>query len=217
MLKYLDAYLKPLGFRRNRSGDIYYYKEGVNTMEILFIIFYNYGGIDCSSTFYCIREVEEIVRLVFDGTSDYIIQANYGKWNLGITLKDLPLENPKELFAIDTEDQVEAISTWYLDYLQGDRVSFIERYSYLPNVLERMDGLKSQGLEWQDPNQGILYGSIDADFRGLIISKLCNDPNLEAKIEISDRELLIPQYKEWHPYYEKLKQLLPSIEPKYNV
>ena len=81
-----------------------------------------------------------------------------------------------------------------------------------------MDELLEAGLTWQHPDKGILSGSLDAEFRGLIISKLCNDPNFGEKLEECDRVFAEVRYQIWLPYYEKLKaEVLPTIEPQYNI
>ena len=52
----------------------------------------------------------------------------------------------------------------------------------------------------------------------MIISKLCNDPNFDEKLEECDRVFAEVRYQIWLPYYEKLKaEVLPTIEPKYNI
>ena len=101
---------------------------------------------------------------------------------------------------------------------EGKGADFVQHYSYLPNVLKRMDELVEAGLTWQYPHKGILSGTLDARFRGLIISKLCNDPNFERKIAWCDERFYDGTNDNWLPYYEKLKaEVLPTIEPKYNL
>ena len=80
-----------------------------------------------------------------------------------------------------------------------------------------MDELTAQGKTWQNMENGILSGSLDAEFRGLIIAKLCNDPNFQKKVEMCDTVFNESCYEEWLPYYEKLKEHLKSVEPIYNV
>ena len=80
-----------------------------------------------------------------------------------------------------------------------------------------MDELTAQGKTWQNMENGILSGSLDAQFRGLIISKLCNDIGFDDKISMCNEIFSREQYKDWLPYYEKLKEHLKSVEPIYNV
>ena len=75
-----------------------------------------------------------------------------------------------------------------------------------------MDELQAEGKYWSE----ILSGCEDNLFRGLIISKLCNDKNYNKKIEYVD-SIFYESPDEWIPYYEKLKERLKSVEPIYNV
>ncbi|NDV70447.1 hypothetical protein [Dysgonomonas sp. 25] len=92
----------------------------------------------------------------------------------------------------------------------------IEYCTYLPNVLKEMDKLQEEGKTWNNRGTGILYGSLDAYFRGLIISRLCNDNNFHKKLEYMDEKFSTKGYEDWVPYYEKLKQRLDTLEPIYN-
>ncbi len=83
-----------------------------------------------------------------------------------------------------------------------------------------MDELVEVGLTWQYPHMGILAGTLDAFFRGLIIAKLCNDPesNFESKVRFCEKYLYDGTNNEGLLYYEKLKtEVLPTIKPKYNL
>lgn len=71
-----------------------------------------------------------------------------------------------------------------------------ERTSYSTTPTCRMssphvDEPLSQGLSWQNGKQGILDWTLDAFFRGLIIAKLCNDPesNFESKVRFCEKYL----------------------------
>jgi len=110
---------------------------------------------------------------------------------------------------------IEGFRQWghlIVDYAQGPGQAFIDTYSYLPNVLKEMDRLEAEGKYWKE----ILVGLADYDFRGLIISKLCSDPNFEEKVASRDEVFYnVPQLKDWIPYYNKLKERLKTIEPIY--
>ena len=120
-------------------------------------------------------------------------------------------------FKFTDENSYKQFAYLITNYLQKDTPKIIETYSYLPNVLKKMDELTAEGKTWQNKGRGILSGALDAQFRGLIISKLCNDPNFEEKIKMCNEIFSREQYKAWLPYYEKLKERLKSVEPKYNV
>ena len=120
-------------------------------------------------------------------------------------------------YDVNTQEELEFFTEWILNYLKTDGQKFIETYSYLPNILKKMDELTAQGKTWQNMENGILSGSLDAEFRGLIIAKLCNDPNFQKKVEMCDTVFNESCYEEWLPYYEKLKERLKSVESIYNV
>ena len=70
--------------------------------------------------------------------------------------------------------------------------------------LRNRDALENEGKYWHE----ILGGGPEFFFRGLLISKFCNDPDFKRKIDYVD-ELFYPNVsKEWIPYYEALKKRL---------
>lgn len=93
-------------------------------------------------------------------------------------------------------------------------MAFVEHYSFLPNVLAKMNQLMEEGKYWAD----ILSGQVDNVFRGLIISKLCGDKEFGNKLKYWNEKIYANgNIKEWIPYFEKLKEKLKIIEPKYNA
>ena len=80
-----------------------------------------------------------------------------------------------------------------------------------------MDELETLGLNWNNRESGILAGTLDAYFRGLIISKLCNDADFERKVSKMDVKFAQVGYEEWIPYYEQLKERLNTVRPVYNM
>jgi hypothetical protein len=112
-----------------------------------------------------------------------------------------------------TPSQAEAFAHAYLNYVKGQGLAFIEKYSYLPNVLAEMDRLEEEGKRWIN----FIGGGPDYMFRGLIISKMCNDPNYLKKISSVDSIFYDPKFglEDWLPYYDRLKERLKYVEPKY--
>lgn len=110
------------------------------------------------------------------------------------------------------ENSYQRYAKLIIQYLQTDGQEFINTYSYLPNILTKMDELQKEGKYWSE----ILSGTADNLFRGLIISKLCNDINFNEKIKYTDK-IFYEEPDEWLPYYEKLKERLKIVEPIYNV
>ena len=51
---------------------------------------------------------------------------------------------------IETQKELEDFTNWVIDYLEKEGKHFIETYSYLPNILKKMDELTAQGKTWQN-------------------------------------------------------------------
>ena len=56
-----------------------------------------------------------------------------------------------------------------------------------------------------------------ANVVGIIISKLCNDPKYDEKLERLNAHYSEKGYSEKLPAFEKLKEILEHVEPRYNV
>jgi hypothetical protein len=111
-----------------------------------------------------------------------------------------------------SNDSIIEFSNSIINYLETSVKDFIDTYSYLPNILKKMDQLEAEGKYWNE----ILAGGPEFLLRGLIISKLCNDKNYGNKLEYV-KELYISMADEYLPYYEKLKERLKTVEPIYNL
>ena len=182
--------------------------------------FKDMGQIAFSKIFISIKCVEEIIFEIKKPNQDYSFIDN--KKYFLLTVFDKETKMPDDYYRgigydINSQEDLEFFTEWILNYLKTDGQKFIETYSYLPNILKKMDELTAQGKTWQNRENGILSGSLDAEFRGLIIAKLCNDPNFQKKVEMCDTVFNESCYEEWLPYYEKLKERLKSVEPIYNV
>ena len=216
-LERIDAVLKPRGYKARIADGIRYYlpQDGVTTAWA--IVFLNLGWINSREAMVTNDEVELILQRVEDENYPFPWQKHRGTI-LTPTLEHSTFVDEYDTVDMDTEEQIEDYCNWYLGYINGEGADFVQHYSYLPNVLKRMDELVEAGLTWQYPHKGILSGTLDAELRGLIISKLCNDPNFFHKLEECDLVFSEERYKKWLPYYEKLKaEVLPTIEPKYNI
>ncbi|MBQ4462545.1 MAG: hypothetical protein II908_12090 [Bacteroidaceae bacterium] len=122
---------------------------------------------------------------------------------------------------IETEDDVNMAVDYFLDYLFGTAKKFVETYLYLPNIVRKIEEFMSEDIDWNYNDDTVLSGMYDGYFRGLIISKLCNDPKFEEKFKYVDDMFQEYGANFWggnfSSDYEKLKQLLPTIEPKYSM
>ena len=160
-----------------------------------------------------IKEVENIILEIkhpnkdFDG---FLAKKNEYSITLGDVDGVFDIDNDFEFL---TEEHIEYYVEKIEEYIQTDGQKFIETYSYLPNILKKMDELVDIGGYWSD----LLTGGVPHLFKGLIISKLCNDPNFYNKIIFVDNIFATEDISEYLPYYEKLKERLKSVEPIYNV
>ena len=221
VFKKLNEILKPQGYYLVKTGldPLYVLKENNYIVNVGFN-FKDMGQIAFSKIFISIKCVEEIIFEIKKPNQDYSFIDN--KKYFLLTVFDKETKMPDDYYRgigydINSQEDLEFFTEWILNYLKTDGQKFIETYSYLPNILKKMDELTAQSKTWQNRENGILSGSLDAEFRGLIIAKLCNDPNFQKKVEMCDTVFNESCYEEWLPYYEKLKERLKSVEPIYNV
>lgn len=222
VFKALLTLLAPKGYYLVKTGlDPHFILKGSKTVQKFFFNFKDAGDIAFSMMQISIREVEAVIREV--GMPDFDpVAFEDGKKYFLTTVEDKVTVAPKNLdsglgYPVETPADLEFITGWILRYLQNEGEEFVIKYSYLPNVLAGMDRLEAEGLTWHDRSCGVLSGTLDAYFRGLIISKLCNDSNFEMKILKMNDKFNEPKYVEWLPFYEKLKERLKTLEPVYNI
>jgi hypothetical protein len=216
VFKRLDEILKPQGYYLVKTGldPLYVLKENNYIVNVGFN-FKDMGQIAFSKIFISIKCVEEIIFEIKKPNQDYSFIDN--KKYFLLTVFDKETKMPDGYYGgigydVNTQEELEFFTEWILNYLKTDGQKFIENYSYLPNILKKMDELQTEGKYWSE----ILSGCEDNLFRGLIISKLCNDKNYNKKIEYVD-SIFYESPDDWLPYYEKLKEHLKSVEPIYNV
>ena len=165
----------------------------------------------------CIKQVEEIVFEIKKPNQNYDFVDN--KRNFLTTVEDKISSYIKDYrygwggYPIKSEEDLEVFTDWVLHYLENEGKTFIEKYSYLPNILAEMDRLEAEGKYWHN----ILSGSEENLFRALIISKLCNDIKYNEKLLFVQTAISDEGLDDLMPYYEKLKERLKSVEPIYNV
>ena len=229
ILTRLDEILKPLGYVRRVTDGIRYlkatdqyidsfcliplsdaiegtgfYREHIEVANILFEVARN-----IQKPYIYIDEFRKI-KFIFT-ICDYSVSSDWGYY--GEDSFDLKLGN---WLGIDSPEAVNAYLDWYIGYLLGEGLEFLNYYSYLPNVLKKMDELDKTNTYWGKEEVGILpWGA--ADFIGLVISKLCNDPKYEKKLERFNAYYSKDENEEDLPAFEKLKEILERVEPRYNV
>ena len=217
VFKKLDEVLKPQGYYLVKTGlDPSFILKGKDKIVYFFFNFKDMGQIAFSKLMISIKIVEEIIFEIKEPDQDYSYIDN--KKYFLTTVFDGETKMPEGYYRgigydVNTQEELEFFTEWILNYLKTDGQKFIETYSYLPNILKKMDELVDTGGYWSD----LLTGGVPHLFKGLIISKLCNDPNFYNKIIFVDNIFATEDISEYLPYYEKLKERLKSVEPIYNV
>ena len=214
VFKEFDLYFNPLGYKGIKTGgDPTYVLKTKNFVVTFFMNFLDVGGIDISGIRMSILEVENHIINLFG--KQYICDKYFydEKRYFLDTISDKRRLDKFSNVELKTEIEILEFVQWYINYFEKEGKHFIETYSYLPNILKKMDELVETGGYWSD----LLTGGVPHLFKGLIISKLCNDPNFYNKIIFVDNIFATEDISEYLPYYEKLKERLKSVEPIYNV
>lgn len=214
VFKEFDLYFNPLGYKGIKTGgDPTYVLKTKDFVVTFFMNFLDVGGIDISGIRMSILEVENHIINLFG--KQYISDKYFydEKRYFLDTISDKKRLDKFSNVELKTEIEVLDFVQWYINYFEKEGKHFIETYSYLPNILKKMDELVNTGGYWSD----LLTGGVPHLFKGLIISKLCNDPNFYNKIIFVDNIFATEDISEYLPYYEKLKERLKSVEPIYNV
>ena len=206
VFKKLDEILKPQGYKGFKTGgDPCYIINKENYRCKFYLNFSDMGDLYFSKYSMSIRQVESIVEEISSpNDTSHLDKERY----ISPTILDTS-KNSYLYKIIETQKELEDFTNWVIDYLEKEGKHFIETYSYLPNILKKMDELLAEGKYWSE----ILSGCEDNLFRGLIISKLCNDKNYNKKIEYVD-SIFYESPDDWLPYYEKLKRR-PSRSQKF--
>ena len=214
VFKEFDLYFNPLGYKGIKTGgDPTYVLKTKNFVVTFFMNFLDVGGIDISGIRMSILEVENHIINLFG--KQYICDKYFydEKRYFLDTISDKKRLDKFSNVELKTEIEVLDFVQWYINYFEKEGKHFIETYSYLPNILKKMDELVDTGGYRSD----LLTGGVPHLFKGLIISKLCNDPNFYNKMIFVDNIFATEDISEYLPYYEKLKERLKSVEPIYNV
>ena len=214
VFKEFDLYFNPLGYKGIKTGgDPTYVLKTKDFVVTFFMNFLDVEGIDISGIRMSILEVENHIINLFG--KQYICDKYFydEKRYFLDTISDKKRLDKFSNVELKTEIEVLDFIQWYINYFEKEGKHFIETYSYLPNILKKMDELVDTGGYWSD----LLTGGVPHLFKGLIISKLCNDPNFYNKIIFVDNIFATEDISEYLPYYEKLKERLKSVEPIYNV
>ena len=230
VFKRLDAELKPLGWKRVcDSGHNPIYVFDNSFYKVKFDIQFVKEPIEFFPIELAIKEVEPYITECI-GDTEWIPGRGIlidNKTMFRTTIKDKTNLEKYNDYVVKTEDDVNMVVDYFLDYLFGTAKKFVETYLYLPNIVRKMDELTSNNVYWMcgyRVNEMSIVGRYDCYFRGLIISKLCNDPLYEDKLQFVETELIEDEkeeeYYRWKNFrrdFERMKEILPTIEPKYSM
>jgi hypothetical protein len=217
----VSSHLESEGFLlKDNANDPRFIQYAENEVNYFYFNFDSNGSVFVSGIFKSIGILEnEIMNIEFPGLNkELLLKRNYYFLN---TVKDTHFENLfKEQYrykVFKSEEEVVAFAHWLGTYIKNIGLPFAQHYSYLPNILAKMDELDLDKIPWHKRGKGILAGTLDGYFRGLLISKLCGDVDVIEKIERLDEKFKQEIYVEWLPYYQKLKNRLENLEPKYEA
>ena len=224
VFKRLDAELKPLGWKRIcDSGHLPVYVFENSLYKVCFRTQFGRETVDLLTIELAIKEVESYISECIGETvwipGRGVVVDN--KTTFRTTVKDRYDLSKCYNYVVETEDDINMVVDYFLDYLFGTVKKFVETYLYLPNIVRKIEEFISEDIDWNYNDDTVLSGMYDGYFRGLIISKLCNDPKFEEKFKYVDDMFQEYGANFWggnfSSDYEKLKQLLPTIEPKYSM
>lgn len=118
---------------------------------------------------------------------------------------------PEELtllkYKVNTEDDLEVFLSNIELYVHDYGLPFVQKHLTLEDLLRSMDELTSIGKHWNV----LLNGGPEFLFRGLIISKLCQDKNFVSKLNMVEKlvvDELIDQA--WIDAFERMKVILSN-------
>lgn len=228
ILTRLDEVLKPLGFKREVNDGIEYLHISDKYVDSFYLLLPS-AAIEERGYYREHKEVADILWELKRVAPSQIQSWGFKKERYIVTISDHSVttdwgyygEDSFDLkrgnwLGIDSPEAVNAYLDWFIGYLLGEGQEFLDYYSYLPNVLKKMDELDEKGISWWADAVGILPEG-QPYFTGLIISKLCNDPKYGEKLERLNAYYSKDENEEDLPAFEKLKEILEHVEPRYNV
>ena len=225
----LDEVFKPLGYKRKLTDAIEYLRVTDKYVDGFYTILTT-DSINGSGCYRGYAEVNEILFAVKQQISRPLFVFWDEKKKHLMTIYDYSVVNEwgaygeeafsvkyRKWLSIDSPKALNDYLDWYISYLLGEGQEFLDYYAYLPNVLKKMDELDKTNTFWGEDEVGILAHASYPYFSGLVISKLCNDPKFEEKLEQINAYYAEDENEEKLPAFEKLKEILEHVEPRYNV
>ena len=225
----LDEVFKPLGYKRKLTDAIEYLRVTDKYVDGFYTILtsnaidgfgYHRGFTEVNEILFAVKEQLSRPFFVFwDEKKTYLMTIyDFSIIHKGGFYKKDPFSlKYRTWLNIDSPEALNDYLDWYISYLLGEGKEFLDYYAYLPNILKKMDELDKTNTYWGADAVGILDHGSDPYFSGLVISKLCNDPKFEEKLERLNAYYSKDEHEEDLYAFEKLKKILERVEPRYNV
>ena len=227
ILERLEEVLKPLGYEREMlSGNAIYRRFDKDSCDYFFLDFTT-SFVDLRYLGHGLIEIESLLSEIDDNSkllsfSDTrIIRTTFtdptfsggGDFADG---DDFSMK-AKSWCGLDTPEIVHLYCDWLTNYFTHEYPMIVEHYSYLPNILQKMNELDAKNIHWGNTeSEGILY-CIFPDLCGLLISKLCNDPLFEQRYEHWEKCFLVDEYEMYFPSFDRFRSIIAQLKPRYNV
>lgn len=152
-------------------------------------------------------EVEKILLKV-ESLPSFDVQSvkSKGKVRNTIRLND-PRVQTLLFYDVDSKESLDVFVKNIRSYIVDHGLPFYEKYSTLDNVLDKIKRLKGEGKLWNE----ILDGGPEFLFKGLIISKLCQDTDFD-ELQSYVENLVTEQLKDqaWIDAFERMKVVLSN-------
>ena len=227
ILERLDEVLKPLGYERKMaSGNAIYRRFEKDTCDGFFL--------DFTTFFVTMRYLGhgliEIASLLSEIDDNSELLSFSDKSSIRTTFTDPTFRGggdfadgddfsmkAKSWCGLDTPEIVHLYCDWLTNYFTHEYPMIVEHYSYLPNILQKMNELDAKKIAWGNiVSEGILCGGFPY-LCGLLISKLCNDPLFEQRYEHWEKSFLVDEYERYFPNYDRFRSIIAQLKPRYNV
>ncbi len=206
----LTPFFRDLGYKSYLTDDDpgYVYASG-EIVKHFFFNFFSTNIIGCTPLLLSNYEIENHILLVGIPTNSLIEHKKKLKYHLPtIELRSKPSDLRRR--PLDTKDDIKAFAEAYIRFYENEGKLFYSENESVLDIFNNLTKLESQGEQWKS----LISGMGDAFIRVLIISKLCDDPEYTKKFDKIDS--MIQNAAEWLPYWEKYKEVLASIKPRYN-
>ena len=227
ILERLDEVLKPLGYEREMaSGNAIYRRFEKDTCDGFFLDFTTFfvtmrylghGLIEIASLLSEIDDNSELLSFsetrkmrktftdpTFSGGGDFADGDDFSM-------------KAKSWCGLDTPESVHLYCDWLTNYFTHEYPIIVEHYSYLPNILQKMNELDAKNIRWDNTESEGILCCVFPDLCGLLISKLCNDPLFEQRYEHWEKCFLVDEYEMYFPSFDRFRSIIAQLKPRYNV